>query len=80
MTESVLTFYSGQGCHLCDHARDLVYQAIATTDWQLREVSISDSPLLQQRYGLSIPLLALPDGTEKGWPFTAGQIRRLIQA
>ena len=33
---------------------------------------------LQEKYGLRIPVVALPNGHEKGWPFTAAQIMRLL--
>jgi hypothetical protein len=42
------------------------------------EVNIQESEDLKQRYGTRIPVVALPDGREKGWPFTAAQIVRLL--
>ena len=32
---------------------------------------------LQEKYGLRIPVVTLPNGHEKGWPFTAAKIMRL---
>jgi len=43
-------------------------------------VNIRESDALQQEYGMRIPVLALPDGREKGWPFTAAQIGRMLQS
>jgi hypothetical protein len=42
------------------------------------EVNIQESEDLKQRYGTRIPVVALPDGREKGWPFTVAQIVRLL--
>ena len=44
----------------------------------LREVNVVADVALHERYGLRIPVLLLPDGREKGWPFTAAQISRLL--
>jgi hypothetical protein len=43
-------------------------------------VNIQDSEDLGQRYGIRIPVVALPDGREKGWPFTAAQIARMLES
>ena len=48
--------------------------------WEMVEVNIRESDALQQEYGMRIPVLALPDGREKGWPFTAAQIGRMLQS
>ena len=34
---------------------------------------------LKEKYGIRIPVVALPNGDEKGWPFTAAQIGRMLQ-
>ena len=75
---NTLTLYSGPHCHLCDQAKALLYPVLQESGWQLREVSIADNEDLQNLYGVRIPVVVTPDGREKGWPFTAGQIRRLL--
>lgn len=75
---STLTLYSGPHCHLCDQAKSLLYPVLQEAGWQLREVSIADNEDLQNLYGVRIPVVVTPDGREKGWPFTVGQIRRLL--
>ena len=73
-----LILYSGAGCHLCDHARDIIYAALPV-GWTLREVDVRADVGLSDRYGLRIPVVAVDSGDEKAWPFTAGQLRRLLE-
>ena len=73
-----LILYTGPGCGLCEKAK-LVIEPVLPTDWQLLEVDISASDSLCERYGVRIPVVAVADGREKGWPFTAGQVRRLFE-
>ena len=79
MSDAVLTLYGGTGCGLCDQARALVLPILAEEGWSLREVNIRGDAELEARYGLRIPVVQTPSGAEKGWPFTAGQVRRLLQ-
>jgi len=74
----VLTLYTGANCHLCEQARQLIYGVIAGTGWRLREVEIDTDEALFQRYRILIPVLVSPAGTEKGWPFSPGLVRRLL--
>lgn len=77
MTGKTLILYGGNGCHLCDRARDLIYPLLPG-DWQLREVDVRRDAELDALYGLRIPVVAVEGGEEKGWPFSAGQVRRLM--
>lgn len=74
----VLTLYTGSGCHLCDQAKALLAPLVEELGWRLREVCITGDSELQGRYGLRIPVAATADGRERGWPFTRGQIRKLL--
>ncbi|GAB5449976.1 MAG: hypothetical protein Hals2KO_03040 [Halioglobus sp.] len=47
-------------------------------DFDVQKVDIADSDALFERYGLIIPVLAHPDGTELNWPFTARQLQALL--
>ncbi len=80
----ILTLYTGEHCHLCEQAKALICPLLEEPDirqagWQLQVVTISGDPALQEKYGIRIPVVATPSGEEKGWPFTAGQIKRLLQ-
>ncbi len=46
--------------------------------WRLIEVDINTDAGLREVYGIRIPVVALPNGEEKGWPFTAAQIARML--
>jgi hypothetical protein len=74
----VLRLYTGPHCHLCEQAKSVIYSVIDGSDWRLQEINIADSDELRDLYGIRIPVIATPDGREKGWPFTAGQVKRLI--
>ncbi len=73
-----LIIYTGDYCHLCEHAKELLRPLLAQKGLVLREVSIGGDKVLKDRYGLRIPVVLLPDGREKGWPFTAAQISHLL--
>lgn len=78
MSEKTLTLYGGTGCHLCDQARALILPVLVGTDWTLEEVNIRGDATLEALYGIRIPVVKTPDGQEKGWPFSAGQVRRML--
>ncbi len=73
-----LTIYSGPNCHLCEQAKAILYPLLAEKGWELVEVNIQDDERLKEKYGIRIPVVALPNGDEKGWPFTAAQIGRML--
>ena len=76
-----LTFYTRDGCHLCEEARDHLQAALEARVRRgdpiarVREVDIDTDPELKVRYGDLIPVLAL-DGKEL--PLAMG--RRAIDA
>jgi hypothetical protein len=79
---SRLVLYGGRYCHLCQEARALIY-SVLPPGLTLQEILIDDSPELKARYGLTIPVVAVLDAqgevvAEKGWPFSAGQVKRLL--
>ena len=73
-----LIIYTGDYCHLCEDAKELLRPLLEQKGLVLREVSIGSDKALKDRYGLRIPVVLLPDGREKDWPFTAAQISHLI--
>jgi hypothetical protein len=56
-----LTLYSRPGCHLCDEMKAVVRRVALSIPLQLDEVDVSIDPVLDERYGLEIPVL-LVDG------------------
>ncbi|MGB1403910.1 MAG: glutaredoxin family protein [Porticoccaceae bacterium] len=73
-----LTIYTGPKCHLCEQAKGLLYPLVAEKGWRLVEVDITSDSALQAQYGIRIPVVVTPNGKEKGWPFTAAQIARML--
>ena len=73
-----LIIYTGPRCHLCDQAKGLLYPLLAEKGWRLVEMDISSDAALQAQYGTRIPVVVTADGREKGWPFTAAQIARML--
>ena len=72
-----LIIYTGPNCHLCEQAKALLYPLMSERGLTLMEVDIHTDAELQQKYGIRIPVV-LANGQEKGWPFTAAQIGRLL--
>ena len=70
--------YSGPNCHLCDEAKSILETVLSKRGWHLIVVDIQDDASLKEKYGLRIPVVLLPDGREKGWPFTGAQITRML--
>ncbi len=73
-----IIIYTGRQCHLCDQAKDILSPLLDQKKLQLRELDVGSDVTLQKKYGLRIPVIVLPNGQEKGWPFTAAQILRLL--
>jgi len=74
-----VTLYTGPNCHLCEQAKAVLYPLLTERGLRLVEVNIQTDAELQEKYGVRIPVVALANGEEKGWPFTAAQIGRLLE-
>jgi len=73
-----VTLYTGPNCHLCEQAKAVLYPLLTGRGLCLVEVNIQTDAELQEKYGVRIPVVALANGEEKSWPFTAAQIGRLL--
>ena len=73
-----LTLLTGSNCHLCDQAKQVLYPLLEGKNIQLNELNVKDDVALFEQYGLRIPVVVFADGREKGWPFTAAQIARIL--
>jgi len=76
--DNKITLISGPNCHLCDQAKEMLYPLLESKNIQLNELNVKDDVALFEQYGLRIPVIVFADGSEKGWPFTAAQIERMI--
>lgn len=72
--------YGTSACHLCEtaHAMILEQQRSIGGNVALEEVDISDSDVLFERYGVTIPVLQHPDERELSWPFSVQQLREFL--
>lgn len=73
-----ITLISGPNCHLCDQAKEMLVPLLGAKNIQLNELNVRNDATLFEQYGLRIPVVIFEDGSEKGWPFTAAQIARMI--
>jgi predicted DCC family thiol-disulfide oxidoreductase YuxK len=76
--DNKITLISGPNCHLCDQAKEMLYPLLESKNIHLNELNVKDDVALFEQYGLRIPVVVFADGSEKGWPFTAAQIARII--
>lgn len=71
-----LVLYERDGCHLCDEARVLLDEMLASDGYTRIDIDADDDLVL--RYGFRIPVIAL-DGVDRlEGPITAPEIRALL--
>ena len=73
-----ITLISGPNCHLCEQAKEMLNPLLEAKNIQLKVLNVREDQALFEQYGLRIPVVVFADGSEKGWPFTAAQIARMI--
>jgi len=72
-----LILYSRTDCHLCTKAEHLLAESGFSAE--VNKVLIDDDLELLDRYGDQIPVLMREETGEKlSWPFTASQVRDLL--
>lgn len=76
-----LKLYGTEGCHLCDHALELITEAtLAYANITFHYIDIIDDEELMNVYSLQIPVLTVADKTSLYWPFSANEITHLIES
>lgn len=71
-----LILYQRDDCHLCDLALE-VLSAARVPDFE--SVFIDADDVLEQRYGLRVPVLVdNASGCEMGWPFDVEGVRMFL--
>lgn len=74
-----LTFYTTEGCHLCEEAEALLLQIRLPRPVPVSAIDISESPDLVERYGTRIPVLRRSDsGRELSWPFSTADVQHFV--
>ena len=72
--------YGTSACHLCELAEELLQARREGPPVVYEKCDISESDELFARYGLTIPVLAGPDGRELCWPFSARQLQQFLDS
>jgi glutaredoxin len=61
--KQAVTLYTRAGCHLCEHAEQVLRNEQRTIPFALGKVDIDENPELARRYGVRVPVVAV-DGVE----------------
>jgi hypothetical protein len=72
----LITLYTGTGCHLCQLAADILDDVVGPRAY--RTINITGDEHLMKIYGTRIPVVKNAAGREHNWPFTAGQVKKLV--
>jgi glutaredoxin len=67
-----LTFYTTDGCHLCEEAKQLLQQLLSDypEQYQIEIIDIVEAESLIQQYGTRIPVVKRNSSvSDLGWPF-----------
>ena len=76
---TTLYLYSTLGCHLCEHALEILKPLISDSGFVLKEIDISESDDLVERYGIRIPVAQRADNNQElGWPFDSVQAQSFL--
>jgi len=72
-----LTFYTTDGCHLCEEAQALLQELLAQFPdrFNIELVDIVESEQLVEAYGVRIPVVVKRnESADLGWPFNYSQL------
>lgn len=78
---TTLTIISKPDCHLCDVAREIVEQVVATfpdDDVEVTELSILDDPALYAQWWEKIPVVLIDDTLHAHWRLSADRLRAAL--
>lgn len=73
-----VTLYTRPGCHLCEEAKKAIAPILREFQAKLREVNIENDPVLEERYGVDIPVIFLGSRKVAKHRVNAEQFRRQI--
>jgi hypothetical protein len=74
-----LILYSRPGCHLCEEVADELAPLLAGRA-TLEHVDVSTDPVLEQRFGLRIPVLAAGDTELSSYPLDRERVRLYLES
>ncbi|MEX2469374.1 MAG: glutaredoxin family protein [Pseudohongiellaceae bacterium] len=74
-----MNFYTTAGCHLCEEAERLLIELVAQHPVTVEVIDIAADEGLAEEYGIRIPVVRHQEsGREAGWPFSYGDLVRLL--
>jgi glutaredoxin len=80
MAAPVVVVYARTGCHLCEHALEALRRLRNEAAFELQVRDVDAEPALAERYGATVPVVAV-DGLEvSAGRFDAAAVRRAIRA
>ena len=76
---SEVTLYTRPGCHLCEEAKTAIAPMLREFGAVLHEVNIEADVVLEQRYGMDIPVIFIGARKAAKHRIDVGQFRRQLQ-
>jgi len=74
-----LTIYSRPGCHLCVEMKAIVEHVARRIPVTVQEIDVTDSPALEERYGIEIPVLLVDGKKAAKYRITEEELLRLLK-
>ncbi|HXJ06143.1 MAG TPA: glutaredoxin family protein [Candidatus Acidoferrum sp.] len=74
-----VTLYTKPGCHLCEDAKNAILPVLREFGAALREVNIKGDAVLEERYGLDIPVIFVGARKAAKHRVDINQFRRRLQ-
>ncbi len=76
----IIHFYSGEHCHLCDLAQQLLDDLDTASSLQVSKIDVKSDHQLFHLYGARIPVLKRIDNDQElGWPFDMNDLREFVR-
>ena len=78
MSTPRITFYTRQGCHLCDDARAVIESVCAELGETFVEVDVDDDPVLEDRFGDEVPVTFVDGRQHDFWRVDEARLRAAL--
>ena len=75
MSAPRVTFYTRQGCHLCEEARAVVARVCAELGESFEEVDVDTDPDLQDRFDEEVPVTFVDGRQHDFWRVDEARLR-----
>ena len=80
MGPPAVVVYSRADCHLCEHALDALRRIRSELAFELQVVDVDAEPALAERYGATVPVVAVDGVGVSAGRIDAAAVRRAIGA